>query len=90
VCGIVGLIGENIKVIDLIEALEKLEYRGYDSAGIAFLKDSVIQLAKAKGKSQSIEGPSPISFKRTHREWYCSYQMGNARGTERHQRTSSY
>ncbi|ABV34447.1 MULTISPECIES: glutamine--fructose-6-phosphate transaminase (isomerizing) [Pseudothermotoga] len=49
-CGIVGLIGENIKVIDLIEALEKLEYRGYDSAGIAFLKDGVIQLAKAKGK----------------------------------------
>ncbi|AEH50139.1 glutamine--fructose-6-phosphate transaminase (isomerizing) [Pseudothermotoga thermarum] len=48
-CGIVGLVGE-IKIADLIEALEKLEYRGYDSAGLAFLNNGKVQVEKTKGK----------------------------------------
>lgn len=48
-CGIVGLVGE-VVLSDLIEGLEKLEYRGYDSAGIAFLKDSSLHVEKNKGK----------------------------------------
>ncbi len=48
-CGIVGLVGE-IKIADLIEALEKLEYRGYDSAGLAFFDEQGIKVEKTKGK----------------------------------------
>ncbi|KUK32768.1 MAG: Glutamine--fructose-6-phosphate aminotransferase, partial [Thermotoga sp. 47_83] len=39
-CGIVGMVGENLKLEDLVTSLQKLEYRGYDSAGIAYLGDS--------------------------------------------------
>ncbi len=48
-CGIVGLVGQ-IEIADLIEALEKLEYRGYDSAGLAFLDNGEIKVEKTKGK----------------------------------------
>ncbi|MEJ5228490.1 MAG: glutamine--fructose-6-phosphate transaminase (isomerizing) [Pseudothermotoga sp.] len=49
-CGIVGLVADEFQVLELIEALEKLEYRGYDSAGVAFLKDSSVRVYKNKGK----------------------------------------
>lgn len=47
-CGIVGMVGENLKVEDLVVSLQKLEYRGYDSAGIAFLGDE-FEVFKKKG-----------------------------------------
>ena len=40
-CGIVGYIGKKNAIEVLINGLEKLEYRGYDSAGIAFLTDDI-------------------------------------------------
>lgn len=49
-CGIIGYIGSKEAVPILIDGLKKLEYRGYDSAGIAVLKDSKIQIKKCKGK----------------------------------------
>jgi glutamine---fructose-6-phosphate transaminase (isomerizing) len=49
-CGIVGYIGQqDVKEI-LLRGLEKLEYRGYDSAGIAVLNDEGIHLFKEKGR----------------------------------------
>jgi glutamine---fructose-6-phosphate transaminase (isomerizing) len=49
-CGIVGYIGQqDVKEI-LLRGLEKLEYRGYDSAGIAVLNDEGVQLFKEKGR----------------------------------------
>ena len=49
-CGIVGYIGtENAKDI-LLAGLEKLEYRGYDSAGIAMVSEGQLHTIKAKGK----------------------------------------
>ncbi len=54
-CGIVGLTGEQLKVTDLIEALERLEYRGYDSAGVAYLKDSKLNITKSKGKVEVLK-----------------------------------
>jgi glucosamine--fructose-6-phosphate aminotransferase (isomerizing) len=49
-CGIVGYIGNRRAQDVLLKGLSRLEYRGYDSAGIATIKDKKIQLAKKKGK----------------------------------------
>lgn len=49
-CGIVGYVGENQAAPILLDGLSKLEYRGYDSAGIAVFNDSGIEIAKAKGR----------------------------------------
>ena len=49
-CGIVGYIGKNNPTDFLLDAIEKLEYRGYDSAGIAVCGDKKINLIKKKGR----------------------------------------
>ncbi len=49
-CGIVGYIGEREVIPVLIGGLSKLEYRGYDSAGVAFLKDGKLNVVKEKGR----------------------------------------
>lgn len=49
-CGIVGYIGEKQAAPILLEGLSKLEYRGYDSAGIAVFNDYNLEVAKAKGR----------------------------------------
>ena len=49
-CGIVGYIGSDQAAPILLEGLEKLEYRGYDSAGIAVIDNGVINVQKAKGR----------------------------------------
>ena len=49
-CGIVGYIGTQKAIDILVHGLEKLEYRGYDSAGVATVTDNDIHLVKAKGK----------------------------------------
>ena len=55
-CGIVGYFGKKQAVPILIEGLQKLEYRGYDSAGIAiFNKKRKIQVIKTKGRLQALE-----------------------------------
>ncbi|MBQ3180660.1 MAG: glutamine--fructose-6-phosphate transaminase (isomerizing) [Firmicutes bacterium] len=51
-CGIVGYAGVNEAAPVLLKGLEKLEYRGYDSAGIAVLNGREIEFAKAAGKLQ--------------------------------------
>ena len=49
-CGIVGFIGLQEAAPILLEGLKKLEYRGYDSAGIAVLKDDTISISKVTGR----------------------------------------
>lgn len=49
-CGIVGYIGEQQAAPILLDGLSKLEYRGYDSAGIAIFNNNQIEIAKAKGR----------------------------------------
>src|SRR5690606_23000093 len=49
-CGIVGIIGVEPVAPRLVDALKRLEYRGYDSAGVATLEDGGIQRRRAEGK----------------------------------------
>ncbi len=49
-CGIVGYIGQQKATEILLNGLQKLEYRGYDSAGLAILYKNKIEVVKEKGK----------------------------------------
>jgi|TARA_Y100000294_G_scaffold124256_1_gene115591 glucosamine--fructose-6-phosphate aminotransferase (isomerizing) len=54
-CGIIGIIGKNAVAGPLLDALKRLEYRGYDSAGIATLVDGGIERRRAEGKLENLE-----------------------------------
>lgn len=54
-CGIIGYIGEKEASPILIRGLEKLEYRGYDSAGIAIINNNAIQINKKKGRVEILK-----------------------------------
>ena len=63
-CGIVGFVGKKEASPILVEGLSKLEYRGYDSAGVAVLKDGEIKVRKYKGRLKNLEdnlNKSPLS-----------------------------
>jgi glucosamine--fructose-6-phosphate aminotransferase (isomerizing) len=54
-CGIVGYVGPKEVVPILMEGLKRLEYRGYDSAGIAVVDEEAIQIRRVQGKIKSLE-----------------------------------
>ncbi len=54
-CGIVGYIGKRNVVPILIAGLKRLEYRGYDSAGVAVIEDDQLQVIKEAGKISKLE-----------------------------------
>lgn len=54
-CGIIGYIGTKKCVPKLINALEALEYRGYDSAGIAYVKNNTVEIVKEVGKIKNLK-----------------------------------
>jgi glucosamine--fructose-6-phosphate aminotransferase (isomerizing) len=66
-CGIIGIINSKGDVVqDLLQSLKNLEYRGYDSSGIATISNHKIELVKAKGKIKELEQQltiTPISGK---------------------------
>ena len=49
-CGIVGYTGSQNAAPVLLEGLKKLEYRGYDSAGLAVIQGNTIQISKVTGR----------------------------------------
>ena len=53
-CGIVGYIGENDAATIILDGLKKLEYRGYDSAGIAVIENGKIQVRRSAGKLEKL------------------------------------
>jgi len=54
-CGIVGYVGQKQALPILINGLKRLEYRGYDSAGLALLTDSGLMISKSVGKIKQLE-----------------------------------
>ncbi len=54
-CGIVGYVGQKQVVPVLLDGLKRLEYRGYDSAGIAVVEDGELDLRRASGKLRNLE-----------------------------------
>src|SRR6202007_1610206 len=74
-CGIIGYIGSKKVVPVIIEGLRKLEYRGYDSAGIAVVgSDGKVQIRRAPGKLHNLEEAirhSPVdgSYGIGHTRW---------------------
>ena len=53
--GIIGYIGNKRVVPVLLEGLERLQYRGYDSAGLAVIKDGELAIRRASGKLRNLE-----------------------------------
>src|ERR1700758_3964030 len=54
-CGIIGIVGQEAAAPQLIDALKRLEYRGYDSAGVATLEHGVLTRRRAEGKLKNLE-----------------------------------
>jgi glucosamine--fructose-6-phosphate aminotransferase (isomerizing) len=54
-CGIIGIIGQEPVALQLVDALKRLEYRGYDSAGVATLEHGVLTRRRAEGKLKNLE-----------------------------------
>jgi len=53
-CGIVGYIGTQGATGIILEGLKRLEYRGYDSAGVAVLADGVLQVRRSPGRIRNL------------------------------------
>jgi glutamine---fructose-6-phosphate transaminase (isomerizing) len=63
-CGIIGYIGPKDVVPVLIEGLRRLEYRGYDSAGVAVVRNGCVDLRRSAGKLSNLEtviGSAPLT-----------------------------
>ncbi|HZC56973.1 MAG TPA: glutamine--fructose-6-phosphate transaminase (isomerizing) [Xanthobacteraceae bacterium] len=63
-CGIIGIIGSEPAAPQLVDALKRLEYRGYDSAGVATLEGGKLTRRRAEGKLRNLEkklGLEPLS-----------------------------
>lgn len=72
-CGIVGYVGEKEAYDILVEGLKKLEYRGYDSAGVATLLEGKVNMVKTEGRLKDLEekvnGSLPGSIGIGHTRW---------------------
>src|SRR6266849_3035342 len=54
-CGIIAILGREPVALGLVEALKRLEYRGYDSAGVATLEQGLLTRRRAEGKLKNLE-----------------------------------
>ena len=54
-CGIVGILGSKPVAMDLVDALRRLEYRGYDSSGVATIEQGRLDRRRAEGKLRNLE-----------------------------------
>ncbi len=73
-CGIIGYTGQRNAIEVTLEGLKRLEYRGYDSAGVAFFSNSSVDIRRCKGKISDLCGlfPGDLPESRTaigHTRW---------------------
>src|SRR5688500_19732989 len=73
-CGIIGYVGDKKVLPVLIEGLRKLEYRGYDSAGVALVCEGTMDIRRSAGKLSLLEGvfatnPSEGLYGIGHTRW---------------------
>ena len=85
-CGIVGYIGKRQAAPILLEGLHRLEYRGYDSAGIAVGNKGKLRVAKRKGRVRELDALQPQKFK--GRSGHRPHPLGNPWRAQRPQRPS--
>jgi len=90
-CGIVGYIGEIDAKEILLKGLEKLEYRGYDSAGIAVLNEDGVMVFKEKGRIADLRGVVDTDVAATigigHTRW-ATHGVPNHENAHPHQSTT--
>ncbi|WP_458415146.1 glutamine--fructose-6-phosphate transaminase (isomerizing) [Schinkia sp. CFF1] len=90
-CGIVGYIGQDDTKEILLKGLEKLEYRGYDSAGIAVLTNDGVQFFKEKGRIADLREAVDASVEATagigHTRW-ATHGVPNRKNAHPHQSAS--
>jgi glucosamine--fructose-6-phosphate aminotransferase (isomerizing) len=87
-CGIIGMIGNTSVVPSILEGLRRLEYRGYDSAGIAVLNQGTTERRRAAGKIAKLENEltkKPLDGN----TGIGTHAMGNARRSKCSQRPSA-
>ena len=84
-CGIVGIVGKSAVAQRLFDGLKRLEYRGYDSAGICTIADGKLERRRAEGKLDNLarelaEHPLPGSTGIAHTRWatHGAPTVGNA------------
>jgi glutamine---fructose-6-phosphate transaminase (isomerizing) len=84
-CGIVGIIGREAVADRLMDGLKRLEYRGYDSAGICTVVDGKLERRRAEGKLQNLQkelesSPLPGTVGIAHTRWatHGAPTVGNA------------
>ena len=94
-CGIVGYVGKRNAQDVLLDGLEKLEYRGYDSAGVALALEGGIRVVKSKGRLAELRkrlavealarsgcgiAPGEHRPQRHHRELWCAEGAAHGQG----------
>ena len=87
-CGIIGYIGDKQVLPILIDGLRRLEYRGYDSAGVAVVRDGTIELRRSAGKLarlEEVDRREPARRRVRHRP----HALGDARPSDRGKRASA-
>src|SRR5688500_7473446 len=73
-CGIIGIVGQDQVAQRLVEGLRRMEYRGYDSAGVCTLSDGALVRRRAEGKLANLErelagDPAPGTVGIAHTRW---------------------
>ena len=87
-CGIVGVLGARPAAPLLLDALQRLAYRGYDSAGIATLANGHIERRRAPGKLHNLATRArPLAHAR--HDWSWPHAMGDPWRPHRDQRPSA-
>ena len=87
-CGIVGYVGTKVMGNRLIEGLKRLEYRGYDSSGLAVVSKNKLEQIKRVGRVKALEAALSEEFLKA--QAHMPYPLGNPRSSYRSQRPPSY